>query len=254
MYLALRSRWRARAGDERGFTLIEMLVALSIGTIVLTAMLAILISSVDLSSANNDSIEANQQGRLAMTKLVQALDSSCVAATTPPVLAGSDANHVVFYSLLGDAPSINPSEITVTYGASTTDPLATANSLTMYTQPWVSGTSSSSWTFGTGTNFTLLDHMSPATVNGTGNQPVFQYYGYNSGTGTMSTTPYTTPLSAANALTTTEIAINFEALPSDNWNAATGDHQDTGSVFSDSIVLRLTPASANASSSNTPCT
>ncbi len=87
-------------------------------------MLAILITSIQLSSNNQDRIDSNQQGRLAMTRIVQALNSSCVAATTPPVLAGSTSTEVDFYSLLGGGPTLNPGELKVSY--TRTGPAATA--------------------------------------------------------------------------------------------------------------------------------
>ena len=188
---------RERLRDERGFTLIELLTALLLSTIVAMATLAIVIVSVHFTSNFNDRVDANQQGRLAMEKITQALNSSCVATNTPPVVAGSDASHVVFYSSLTDAPAINPSQVTVTYASG-----AQNGTLTMYTAPWASGTSAATWTFGTQSAFTLLAHVTQATISGA-TTPVFQYYGYTAG-GAISTTPYTVPLSAPNASTTAD--------------------------------------------------
>src|ERR1039458_10811781 len=72
--------------SERGFTLIELTVATLIGTIVSAATLAIVIVSVHLSSNYGDRVDATQQGRIAMAKITQALNSSCVSAKLPPVL------------------------------------------------------------------------------------------------------------------------------------------------------------------------
>ena len=79
----------ARLRDERGFTLVEVMVALVIGLVVSTATLAIVIVSVHLGSNYTDRVDANQQGRLAMERITQALNSSCVTPNQPPVLAGS---------------------------------------------------------------------------------------------------------------------------------------------------------------------
>jgi prepilin-type N-terminal cleavage/methylation domain-containing protein len=226
--------------SESGFTLVELLVAMSLGLVVSTALMAMVIVSIHFSSQNQDRVDANQQGRLAMQRIVQALDSSCVAASTPPIVGSATNNgtSITFYSNTGsttpDQSTVEPSEVTISL---------TGGALVMQTATWKTGTSSANWTFNTPTSFTLLAHAAQ-----TGSTPVFQYFGYASG-GAMNATPYTVPLSAANAATTAMVQINFEALPSDNYSA-----NNRGADFQNQIVLRLTPASGASSASNTPCT
>ena len=224
--------------SESGFTLIELMVALIIGIVVSTATLAIVITSVHLSSNYNDRVDANQQGRTAMLKIVQALNSSCVASAVAPILPASDSNNVWFYSLLGDAPGLNPNKVEVSL---------TGGSLVMTTYPYASG-SAPNWVFsGTASStFTLLQHAQAIAIPST---PVFQYFGYGSG-GALSTTAYSTsPNLGTNAATTAEIKINFVANPSDNWTAL----NRTASI-SDTVVLRLATASGASSATNLPCT
>jgi Tfp pilus assembly protein PilW len=224
--------------DESGFTLMELLVAMAAGVLVSMATLAIVIASVHFSSNQQDRVDTNQQGRLAMERITQALNSSCVATSTPPIIAGSDTS-VTFYSAQRDTATISPDKVTIAL---------TGGSLVMTTYAGTGGTSSSNWTFSsTATTFTLISH---AQKNGT--VPVFKYYSYSSG-GTISTTPLVTPLSSANAAATSMITISFEALPNTqtkNFTTQAGRAAD----FTDSIVLRLTPASSAASASNSPCT
>ena len=101
--------------DERGLTLVELLVATMLGMVVSSATLAIVITSVHLSSNYSDRVDATQQGRTAMTKIAQALDSSCVASSVAPILAASDANDVWFYESLSDSPTITPNEVEISY-------------------------------------------------------------------------------------------------------------------------------------------
>jgi len=68
---------------------------------------------------------------------------------------------------------------------------------------------------------------------------VFNYYGYDSTTGLLSTGPYATPLGATNAATTAEIAIAFQADPSDGHLAT----PDSGIDLADDVVLRLSAVS-----------
>jgi prepilin-type N-terminal cleavage/methylation domain-containing protein len=236
--------------DERGFTLVELLVATLAGVVISAATGAIVVVSVHLSSNFSDRVDANSQGRVAMEKITQALNSSCVSASVPPVVSSgstlSDDKNLYFYSSLSDSPTINPNEVKISL---------TGGSLIMYTYSYLSG-SAPNWTFSSTptTSFVLLPHAAQATINGTANQPVFQYYGYTPGTGTLSTTAYTattaTPLSAANAATTAMVTINFEALPS---NGNTAPAPGRPSDITSSVVLRLTPASSAASASNAPC-
>ena len=99
---------RRNPRSECGFTLVELLIAMSLGLIVATAAMAIVIGALHFSSNDQDRIDANQQGRNAMTRIVQALDSSCVSAATAPILASSTATSISFYSDLADSSSINP--------------------------------------------------------------------------------------------------------------------------------------------------
>jgi prepilin-type N-terminal cleavage/methylation domain-containing protein len=233
------ARLRARAASERGFTVIELLMALLAGGIISTASLYTVIVSLNFSSNYQDRIDSNQLGRIAMVRVMQVLDSACVAAQVPPVVAGSTATKLVVYSNQADGATIEPNLVTVQ--------LATG-ALTMGTQAWSSGAYPNYAFSATTTNFTLLPHAAQATLNGTASQPVFQYYGYGAG-GVLSTTPYTVPLSAANAATTAEVVVAFQALPSDNWTSP-----GRGSKYHDSAVLRLTPSSGDATATNAPCT
>jgi type II secretory pathway pseudopilin PulG len=235
---------RPNLRGERGFTLIELLVSALAGIVVAAATGAIVIVSIHFSSNFGDRVDANQQARVAMEKITQALNSSCVSVAVPPILATgaapgsvSDANNAIFYSRLSALPTINPNQLIVSYAG---------GSLTMYTYGPAIG-SAPNWTFPTtpATSFVLLPHAAPQTIAGVA-QPVFQYYGYTPGGSTMSATPYATPLSVANASTTAMITISFQALPTSG-NAAT----NRGATITTSVVLRLTPASG--ATSNTPC-
>jgi prepilin-type N-terminal cleavage/methylation domain-containing protein len=221
---------------ESGFTLIELLVATVIGIVVSTATLAIVITSVHLSSNFNDRVDANQQGRTAMLRISQALNSSCVASGVAPILPASTGSDMWFYSLLSDAPTLNPNEVEISL---------TGGSLVMKTYAWASG-AAPNWVFsGTASStFALLAYAQaiPSTA-------VFQYFGYGS-SGALSTTAYSaSPNLGSNAATTAEVKINFTANPSDNWTAS-----NRTASFSDAVVLRLATASGASSATNLPCT
>jgi Tfp pilus assembly protein PilV len=247
---------------EQGFTLIELLVATLAGIVVASATAAIVVASVHFSSNFSDRVDANQQARVAMEKITTALNSSCVATGLAPLVTGgttngaqSDDTHLYFYSSLGsvspDAATIQPSLVEVSLSG---------GQLIMTISPWVSGTAPTlsnpnPWTFSTTTppmtTSVLLPHATAATIGGVA-QHVFQYYGYAVG-GAINTTPFTatstTPLATTDAANTTQVTISFAALPSNNYNAG-----NRAANITDSVVLRLTPASSGGIASNTPCT
>jgi prepilin-type N-terminal cleavage/methylation domain-containing protein len=219
--------------SERGFTLIELMVATVLGLIISTATLAIVIGSVHLTSNYSDRVDATQEGREAMQRITQQLDSSCVASAVAPILATSDANDVWFYSALSDSPTIQPNEVEISY---------TSGSLVMDTYPYSSGTNPANWAFSsTANSSTLLPNAAQYSST-----PVFQYYGYSSN-GTLSSTPYTlSPTLGTNAATTAEVVVTFQAQPTNKWTAL-----GRPASFTDAVVLRLSPASG--STTNLPC-
>jgi prepilin-type N-terminal cleavage/methylation domain-containing protein len=234
--------------SESGYTLIELMIATVLGLIVSTATLAIVISSVHLTASTSDRVDATQEGRIAMQKITQALESSCVSPALPPILPNtvdpantvssvSDANDVWFYSSLSDGATINPNLVGVSLSG---------GSLVMKTYAYTSG-SAPNWAFSaTPTNFTLLPYATNATNSAGTTLPVFAYYGYDSNENLdTNLDPSGGLLTAAIAANVAEVVINYQAAPSDGDTAA-----HLAASFSDSVVLRLTPASG---ASTVPC-
>jgi prepilin-type N-terminal cleavage/methylation domain-containing protein len=224
-------------GDQQGFTLVELVVALVAGLVILFATLALLDLSVRLSARAADRVEASQRGRTAMEQLMQELHSSCVAASVTPVLAGSDSSNIQFLSQFGSAAVLTPNLHKVSLaGGALTDTVYAAT-----------GGSAPSWTFSatpTSTR-TFITNVSHAAVNGT-TQPVFRYYGFVNGQ--LSTTALATPLSVTDAQATAQVAVSFAAGPS-----STSTEADRTINLSDAAVLRYVPASGATNATNLPC-
>ena len=166
----------ARLRSEQGFTLIEVMVALMIGVVVSGATLAIVIVSVHLGSNYTDRVDANQQGRLAMEKITQALNSSCVTPNQAPILAGSTGTSMTFYSgdLTNDNPGAIPNQVTVSLASAQPAPLLmTTQQLTGTAPTWTAASTPA-------TVYTLAPSVAQ-TVSSGATVPLFQYYGYGSG-------------------------------------------------------------------------
>lgn len=98
-------RLRSAARDERGMTLVELLVASSLGIIVLTAAFQILVVGMKGTQRVQSGVETVQRGRIAMENVTRELRSQiCLpTATGPqPALLYADATSVSFYADLGD--------------------------------------------------------------------------------------------------------------------------------------------------------
>jgi hypothetical protein len=261
----MSSRRRAgisRLKEEDGLTLIELIVATAAGLVVCAAALAIIVSALHFSVGDSQRGDADQQGGVAMERIVQALNSSCVVgagispivgvtgtsgATGSTTVPPSSSNSLTFYSSLTDTPVINtPNEVHV-FLVSTNGPLD------MVTYSYNSGTG----TYGaTGSTFVLLPHAAPpgSTPAQGSTTPIFTYYGYDTTTGNLTNQFSSSPtLGATNAAATSEVAISFQSQPSDGLNQA---HAAVN--VSNAVVLRLTsvsnyPSPGTGSTGISPC-
>ncbi len=97
------------ARDQRGFTLIEVLVALITGLIVTFALFSVLEFSMNQTTRLSDITQANQLGRTTMTHIVDELHSACLSANFTPIQESSTESKLVFvtgYSAEAEVPSV----------------------------------------------------------------------------------------------------------------------------------------------------
>lgn len=245
-----RSLHASLGRPQDGYTLFELLVAMVVGLVVASAAFTLIELSMKVSGHIEDRVAANQVGRGALQKITQLLHSGCVASGLEPVQAASDGTHLNFISSFGSGSG---TQVTPTLHQITFNGTAPNGTLTdaMYAS---TGGTSSAWTFSstpTATR-TLLTNVSPVGVNGSpaASGPIFTYFAYSGGT--LSGTPLSTAssgLTSATAATVVKVAVAFAASPSVANTSADG----TASL-SDSVVLRLSPASADPAATDLPCT
>jgi prepilin-type N-terminal cleavage/methylation domain-containing protein len=100
----------SRLRDPRGFTLIELLVAMIAGVIVLGALVVILEITINQTARIDETAQVNQTGRLTMTKIVDELQSACVARAFAPVQETSTPIALKFIAAFTPAADITASE------------------------------------------------------------------------------------------------------------------------------------------------
>jgi prepilin-type N-terminal cleavage/methylation domain-containing protein len=202
---------RERLAREQGFTLVELLVAMSVGTIVIMAAFMTLDRSVTLSNEVADRADALQRGRHGLEMITRVLRSQvCLGQATEPITEGLPTT-VSFYADTSDG-SRNPEKRSITYAQ---NPVTKRYELIerRYT--------------GTGTypdlvfsgypgspNSTRLLAMGVKAVQVSGvDQPIFRYYAFKEGGAPGELEQLPTPLSTDDVARTVMVRIRFVAQP-----------------------------------------
>jgi Tfp pilus assembly protein PilW len=226
--------------NERGFSVVELLVSMIATLAVLSAISTMVIASVHNQDRIAHRVDANQRGRPVMARIVNELHSACVAPRIVPVIGdgtvnGSTATQITFLSQSGSAVSPTPDKHVISLSGTTLNE-------SVYS---ATGGAAPSWTFsGTpnGQPTQLLANVS-APAGG-----MFRYYDFQNGQ--LSTTPLLTPLSATSAGRTAYVTISLIASPTGGASALDANSPIT---FTDSVDLRLESASQVPSQDNLPC-
>lgn len=111
-----------RLRAQGGFTLPEVLIAATIGFVVLAATIGLLESTLRLGTGISSKTDAMQRGRLALDTITQQLRSQvCLSRDVPAVVAGSSSS-VTFYADFSDGTGvIAPVKRTLEFDAAGSD-------------------------------------------------------------------------------------------------------------------------------------
>lgn len=224
--------------DERGTTLVELMVGLAMGLIVLTALTMVVVVTLHGSTRVSTRVEATQNGRVVLARVTEELHSACIYPKMSPVLAGSTGTKLAFVhaaSTQGDAVAPTPVSTEIVFEK---------GGLKQIDDAWASGTTPSTWTWSnTKKTTTLMTGVAPLP----GKTSIFTYYSYlNGGLSELSASP---TLSSTNAAKAIEVGVALNTEPSSTPVA----DADADSSIQDSAVLRLTPPSFNESATALPC-
>lgn len=224
--------------DEDGFSLVELLVAMMMGTVILLGTFAIVQAATRSSNRTTSRVVANQAARPVLSRIIDELHSSCISPDLAPILAGSSDSSISFiYSSDGGVTPV-PTKKTISL---------TSGTLNEASYAYSSG-SVPTWTFNaTPTNYQLQTNVGSGTIVGA-TVPLFQYFAYDN-TGAVSSSALATPLSVSDAASVAAVTVTFSIQA--RKTSVNGDAGGAVTV-SDSALLRFSPATT-AVGENTPC-
>jgi Flp pilus assembly pilin Flp len=227
------------ARDERGATMVEVLVSTATGLVVLSALTMVIVVSMHANARVSARADATQRARLVATKIMQQLHSACVAPKIAPIQPGSTGtslNFVYAPPSQGSAVAPMPTMTQISYSSGT---------LTQTSWP-ATGGGYPNWTYSsTPVTQTLLTGVAPIPPSTT----LFSYFA--SSNGSTNPTPQTTPLQAADTSLTIQVRLALTAQPA--WSKSPVADQGAEAHVRTGATLRLTPPSFNDAAPALPC-
>ena len=193
---------RSRIRDDRGFTMMELLVAMLTAIVVSGALFAILEISLHQTTLITDKVQANQLGRTAMTRIIDELHSSCLSPGFAPIQEKSNENELIFKNAYSEEAVLPNAKEAKTAGTGVFEHQivwnSSAKTLIDFIYKSTSGEGAeavlpapdySSTTHEAANATPTKGVLLASNVTQTGTTPIFQYYKYNKESISSSSTP-----------------------------------------------------------------
>lgn len=216
-------------------TLAEMVVAMAVGGMVMVGVTMMVLSTINTTTKVSKRVEATQNSRIVLTKLIDELNSSCVMPKVAPVQQQSSGTVARFVHASGSAVTPVPTLSVVRLNG--TELLQEDFALREGVPP--------NWVFEESTPVATTQLMTGVTQISP-SVPPFRYYAYSTATGATSVNPLATPLSISSAQTVIQVGVALKVAPRGSSDETVPAH------IEDSATLRLTAASYQATPS-LPC-
>jgi prepilin-type N-terminal cleavage/methylation domain-containing protein len=206
--------------DERGFTLVEMLVTLAVGMVVMFAILGLLDMTLRSSASSLGRTDAVRQGRGAIDSVGQELRLASCPDTGPAVLSATDDSVSYYVSRPQSDYRLEPvvERHTLTYDAAKGTVTLTVAPNPSGAVPPVWGATNRTSVLGTG-------------LSREGTTPVFQYLSYDE-PDASDASYIAAPVAAASLSSIAQVQVTFTAL------GASPNKDQGSSRFQSTIVLR----------------
>jgi prepilin-type N-terminal cleavage/methylation domain-containing protein len=224
---------RRLLADEQGFSLMELVVAMAIGSIVLTTLLGVFMNGMSNTTGVTDRIEATQRARIATDRVTTLLQGQvCVDGNSP--ITDAQATSVTFTANIGDVLA-NPVRYRFRYDTVTK---------TLWEDDFVPTMVNGAANFPAGATRSrvLISNVEPvsgAPFNGA----FFTYYAFDTATGLVdSSAPLPAPLTSPDAQRVVRVGTGMVAVP-ERTKASTDPRATT--ITGQAIVGSADPANPN---------
>jgi prepilin-type N-terminal cleavage/methylation domain-containing protein len=191
--------------EQRGFTLVELLVATSLGVLVLLTVGTVSTSLLRAQTRISDRSESIARGRTAMEQIVQQLRSQVCLGPGYPAITYADDTHITFYSDLSNRTFV-PQQRDLAYASGALTERAYNGTATGGLPPFTFSSTAAR-------TRVVLDRMQ-LQRSGSTSVPFFRYYGFDGNNPIRPSRLLATPLSSDDAQRVVLISISFQALPS----------------------------------------
>lgn len=233
---------------ERGFSLVEVIVAMLCGIVITGALFAILEVSLHQTSRLAGRVQATQAGRTTMTKIVDELRNGCISKEFTPIQKSSGESELRFIAGVGrEAVLAKAAEHRIVFEKEKLIDKTYASSGGSWPNFTYSSTPEKSVQIG--------EYISQSESGGK-KVPIFQYYEYagstnssstSSGVTTLSSTALTVPLEEATAKKAAGVLITFTA------GANEGKQYKPSAELSTQVTLAFSVPSAETPIVAKPC-
>ena len=195
---------RLRA-EQSGFSLVELLVASSVGVGVLLAAFTLSTAFLHAQTRVSDRSESIARGRTAMEQIVQQLRSQVCLGPGYPAITYGDNSRITFYGDLSNA-TFTPQQRDLTYASGT---------LTEQVYPGTPTGAQPPFSFARSPSRTrvVLDRMQLRRERGV-DVPFFRFYSFDGNDPIRPSRLLATPLSANDAQRVVQVSVSYAALPS----------------------------------------
>ncbi|HEY3828466.1 MAG TPA: prepilin-type N-terminal cleavage/methylation domain-containing protein [Solirubrobacteraceae bacterium] len=243
--------------DERGFTLIELVIAMAMGIVVSLAAFALLKFTTSDVSRITERVHVDQTGSVALERVMLELHSACVAPSVSPIQTKSNENTIRFISEGGSQSALTTVALHEIIYNKTTGTL-TEKSFTSIPPP--TGKAAPEYTFPTtATSTTLLLTGVQQSESEKKLIPIFQYFRYY---GSADSKPVYGEINPAAMLSTSlekeseaervaKVTVSLTLTPKAKESATLTN--DRPVPLEDSAVFRLAPSSEATTNPNLPC-
>jgi type II secretory pathway pseudopilin PulG len=235
--MPMRRRLDAMRKDERGMTLIELIVATTAGMIIFAGLTAMVLGSMHHSTRVTNRVHATQDARRVVHRITNELHSSCVAQYVVPVQSESTRTKLSFAHAYGSEVTPVPIKTAITLSGTT---------LTQTDYPVASG-STPSWVFsGTPSSTrTILKNVSPYSTGAA----VFTYFKVENGVIAEIPLTGTTELGTTNSQKVVQVNIAMKVTPpGETFTDVNADANVQSSAY-----LRFTSPTYATTKTNAPC-